>query len=195
MTVEDGRREATSSADFWAMWMRHRDYLYRRCLQWLGGNRHDAEDVLSKGAVSAALYLRSNPQGVQSFRPWILRILYNLCIDDRRARGGVVQDPTASERASAGSDWARCPDRVVLRGEIVRSIERAADDLPPHLRQIFVLRFVEEQPYEAIARVMGITPENARKRLQLARGLVRAALRPLGGEPAKRPRSSPARRA
>lgn len=193
MEVENGWA-ATSSEAFWAVWMRHRDYLFGRCLKWLGGNRHDAEDVMSKGAVSAALYVRSNPQGVQSFRPWILRILYHLCIDELRARGGVVQDPTASERASTASDWARSPDRVVLRREIVRSIEQAAGDLPAHLRQIFVLRFVEEQPYEAIAQVMGISPENARKRLQLARGLMRAALRPLGGESTNSRRSSPARR-
>jgi len=51
--------------------------------------------------------------------------------------------------------------------------------LPAHLRELFMLRFVQEQPYKLIARSLDITPANARKRLQQARGLVREALRPI----------------
>jgi len=170
-----------STVDFWALWMRHRDYLYKRCVRWLGGNRHDAEDVLSKGAVNAALYLRSNPASVLQFRPWILRVLHNLCIDDMRARsrGGAEPSPLTIERIPTTGAWSQCPDQGVLRGEIGGEIERAANELPSHLRRIFLLRFVDEQPYEQIARTLEISPENARKRLQQARGLMRDALRSL----------------
>lgn len=168
---------ASESVDFWAVWLQHRDYLYRRCVRWLGGNQEDARDVLSKGAVNAAIYLRNHPSAVLQFRPWILRVLHNLCIDDIRARGRAM--PGAAAHESPAAPAGACPDQAALRGEIGRSIARAADTLPPHLHQVFMLRLVEEQPYEQIARTMAITPENARKRLQQARGLLREALRAL----------------
>lgn len=181
MDIEHGAQ--LPAVDFWSLWMRHRDYLYKRCVRWLGGNRHDAEDVLSKGAVNAAIYIRNHPEGVLQFRPWILRVLHNLCIDDMRARSRSVGEPSpitaAPASAPAPGGWSQCPHQGVLRGEIGGSIERAADDLPAHLRRIFHLRFVEEQPYDEIARTLDISPENARKRLQQARGLLRHALRAL----------------
>lgn len=183
MKLSEGGRTAIArieapGADFWATWLRHRGYLYKRCLRWLGGNVQDAEDVLSKGAVNAAVYLRDNPQAVLQFRPWILRVLHNLCVDDLRARSRVAPEAAAPE-AAAPASWTQCPAQGVLRGEIGRSIERAANGLPSHLHRVFMLRLVEEQPYEQIAREMDITPENARKRLQQARGLLKEALRAL----------------
>ena len=129
MKVEQGA--AIPVVDFWSLWMRHRDYLYKRCVRWLGGNRHDAEDVLSKGAVNAAIYVRNNPEGVLQFRPWILRVLHNLCIDDMRARSRSAGEPTETTAAatSTSCDWSRCPDQGVLRGEIGGEIERAANAL------------------------------------------------------------------
>lgn len=170
---------AALAAAFWAVWLKHRDYLYKRCVRWLGGNHEDAQDVLSKGAVNAAAYLSSHPYAVQQFRPWILRVLHNLCIDDIRARGRSITESSVKEEAAAPSGWAHSPEHTALRGEIGRSIARAADTLPPHLHQVFVLRLIEEQPYDQIARTMAITPENARKRLQQARGLLQTALRAL----------------
>lgn len=182
MKSEHVAEPSDSTVDFWALWMRHRDYLYKRCVRWLGGNRHDAEDVLSKGAVNAALYVRNNPASVLQFRPWILRVLHNLCIDDMRARsrnGAGEPSPATIERTPSSGAWSQCPDQGVLRGEIGGEIERAANELPSHLRRIFLLRFVDEQPYEQIALTLQISPENARKRLQQARGLMRDALRSL----------------
>ena len=181
MKSELGGESNAATVDFWALWLRHRNYLYKRCVRWLGGNRNDAEDVLSKGAVNAALYIRNNPAGVLQFRPWILRVLHNLCIDDMRARsrGGADPGAVSIERTATIGGWSQCPDQGVLRGEIGGEIERAANDLPSHLRHIFLLRFVDEQPYEQIARTLEISPENARKRLQQARGLMRVALRSL----------------
>jgi len=169
------------AVDFWQVWMRHRSYLYKRCLRWLGGNHHDAEDVLSQGAVKAATYLRANPQRVLEFRPWILRVLHNLCVDEMRAHSRVVPESTglAPRAPPPAASWAQCPDQAVLCCEIGRSIEAAADLLPEHLHGVFMLRLVDEQPYEEIAVALAITPVNARKRLQQARGLLRDALRPL----------------
>lgn len=161
--------------DFWAIWLRHRHYLYTRCVRWLGGDRNDAEDVLSKGAVNAAIHMRDHPGVVREFRPWILRVLHNLCIDHMRARSRIVAKPAVWDAAPAPG-WVGCPDAGVRRAEIGRAIERAAGCLQPHLRRIFALRFADDLPYAEISEVLDITPENARKRVQQARGQVREAL-------------------
>jgi RNA polymerase sigma-70 factor (ECF subfamily) len=35
-------------ADFWLLWQEHQNYLYHRCLGWMGGNPTEAEDALSR---------------------------------------------------------------------------------------------------------------------------------------------------
>ncbi|MEA5593420.1 hypothetical protein [Rivularia sp. UHCC 0363] len=41
------------SSAFWELWQRHLDYLYYRCLGWMGGNPTDAEDALSRAMLKA----------------------------------------------------------------------------------------------------------------------------------------------
>lgn len=187
MTIElgghagHGAHAEASVADFWRGWLRHRGYLYSRCVRWLGGNCHDAEDVLSEGALNAIVYVRNNPEQVLHLRPWLLRLLHNLCIDHLRAGSRIAPAPPAWAPPStiAPGGWTQCPARSLERAEIAGSIEGAVAGLPAHLRELFMLRFVQEQPYKLIARSLDITPANARKRLQQARGLVREALRPI----------------
>lgn len=166
--------------DFWRLWLREREYLLRMCVRWLSGDRNDAEDVLSKGAIRAALYFHGNPQRAQFFRPWMLRVLFNLCVDTRRDRQrGVAFERHAPARpvVLVGGAPEPPPDHSVLRGQLAASLEQAAAGLPPHLYQAFALRFIDELSYERISEVLSITPQNARKRIQLARRILREELR------------------
>lgn len=38
---------------FWQQWQQYRDYLYRCCIKWMGGNPTDAEDALSRAMLKA----------------------------------------------------------------------------------------------------------------------------------------------
>lgn len=38
---------------FWQQWEQYRDYLYRCCIKWIGGNPTDAEDALSRAMLKA----------------------------------------------------------------------------------------------------------------------------------------------
>jgi len=38
---------------FWRQWQQYRDYLYRCCIKWMGGNPTDAEDALSRAMLKA----------------------------------------------------------------------------------------------------------------------------------------------
>ncbi|NES00222.1 MAG: sigma-70 family RNA polymerase sigma factor, partial [Symploca sp. SIO1B1] len=39
--------------EFWQQWEQYRDYLYRCCIKWMGGNPIDAEDALSRAMLKA----------------------------------------------------------------------------------------------------------------------------------------------
>jgi RNA polymerase sigma factor (sigma-70 family) len=175
-----GPIEVEECGDFWRLWLREREYFNKMCLRWLRGNRHDAEDVLSKAALNAVVYMRHNPQVIQRFRPWMLRVLSNLCTDILRARlrGLAFERHAPSEpMVLVGGAHGPLPDHSVLRGEIAASIEQAAAVLPPHLYEVFALRFLEELPYDRISEALMITPQNARKRIQQVREILREELR------------------
>jgi RNA polymerase sigma factor (sigma-70 family) len=166
--------------DFWRLWLGEREFFFKTCVRWLQGNRHDAEDVLSKGALNAAEYMRHNPRTVQQFWPWMLRVLHNLCVDIQRgrARGAELQQHAPAEpTVLVGGAHGPPPDLSLLRREMATSIREAAAELPPHLYQVFALRFLDELPYDRISQALSITPQNARKRIQQVREILRASLR------------------
>ncbi len=187
VTVNAARVTVEAAADrecerFWQLWIERREYLLKLCLKWLRGSRADAEEVLSAGAIKAIEYLRARPNSVRNLFPWISRILYNLCIDVLRERSRVIplDDSVGEPRPTRGSRRARtfdAPDHGVHRDEIAHAIEVAVGALPPKLYAVFMLRFVEELPYREISVRLAITPQNARKRIQQARQLLREELR------------------
>ena len=68
------------------------------------------------------------------------------------------------------------PESVVLRGELVRIIQCAIEDLPPKLREPFLLHFIEEKSYQEIAQKLNIAYDNLRKRIAQAQKILQKRL-------------------
>ncbi len=175
-------RQATPTSpetdDFWRSGLRERDFFVRMCRRWLPGQPHEIEDVLSHGALKALRYVQRNPGAVRRFRPWALRILYNLCVDRMRSRSRGVQLYSDEEEQVCESPRG-CParaDHEVFRLELGAAIDRAIATLPSRLRRTFELRFIESRPYAEISAMLEISPANARKRIQQARNHLRREL-------------------
>lgn len=66
---------------FWQEWQKHRDCLYRCCLNLMGGNRDEAEDVLSEAMLKARDFLAKSAVPFQSIKGWLLTLTHNLCQD------------------------------------------------------------------------------------------------------------------
>ncbi len=47
------------------------------------------------------------------------------------------------------------PDEAMQRKEMTALIEKAIETLPPKQREVFVMRFYDELPYEEIATIVG----------------------------------------
>lgn len=165
-------------AEFWLLWLREQAVFHRMCLKWLHGNATEAEDAMSRGALNAIEHILGGRPPPRNFRPWVLRILYNLCIDSLRRHARHTELPGEGHDAPVGAALpaSDLPDGAVLRRELCSSLSAALCALPSRLRPVFELRFIEGLPYDEISRLLTISPQNARKRVQQARGLLRERL-------------------
>ena len=113
-------------------------------------------------AVYRALRNRSRLRRPESFRPWITRILLNLCRDELRRQRRLRP---LEETEEAG---AEAYDGLPLRD--------ALDRLPPPLREVVVLRYFAGYTLGETAEALGIPPGTAATRQRRALALLRLDL-------------------
>jgi RNA polymerase sigma factor (sigma-70 family) len=187
-TAEEGTWEvqlqALAGGDFsafWRLWEEHQPYLYRVCLQHLGGVQEDAEDALSRLLIKLWDLLPRHAGSIKNLRAWLTRITYNLCIDIHRERKQTRNTKSIDDLTAAEGDallrLIESPEEAALRQEIQGYLYHGVNDLTPKLRIPFLLHFLDDVPYSEIAAQLAISPENARKRGQLARGVLRNRLK------------------
>ncbi len=124
---------------------------------------------------------------VYQFSTWIYRIATNLAIDEiryRKRRGRVFYRNIWGKRAPEDggppeqeiADARSGPGEEVLRRESGRIIGDAIRSLPEKYRTAFVMREVQELPYETIATVLQCSPGTIKSRLHRARELLQRKL-------------------
>lgn len=124
---------------------------------------------------------------IYQFSTWIYRIATNLGIDEmryRKRRGQVFynnvwgtgrsQDPDRPEVQI--SDQRRGPGDEVLRKESLQVMMDAIRSLPEKYRTAFIMKEVQELPYEDIARILKCSTGTIKSRLHRARELLQRKL-------------------
>ncbi len=166
---------------FWRIWERYHKYLYSRCLTWMGGNHADAEEALSRATLKAWRKLPKYAGTITNSKAWLTRLTHNLCVDIHRehkrgARGmeSIEDMPVAVREAVAASPDS--PESALVSREMELYIRRAVEELPPKLREPFILRFYREMPYSDIAQQLALSNANVRKRIQQAREVLQKRL-------------------
>ena len=178
-----GRRRA-----FDELVARYEGSVYNVCLRMLG-DPADASDVGQEAFVRAYLALDRFDVS-RPFRPWILRIATNLCINAAKARrGGQVSlddpSPAQAEPAEGGLDIAdagRGPEAVLESRELHDRVRRAVLALPETYRAVAVLRHVEGLSYEEIAEATGMAMGTVKTHIFRAKKLLREKLSDLFAE-------------
>jgi len=130
-----------------------------------------AEDVAQDGFIRAHRELRRFRQG-EPFRPWLLRIVTNLALNEVRARGrrvGLAGRIGALARPSV----APAPAEGVEAAEEQSAVARAINELPPDDRVVLYLRYFLELPEREIAVAIGRPPGTVKSRLHRAGGRLR----------------------
>jgi len=167
---------------FWQQWEQYRDYLYHCCIKWIGGNPIDAEDALSRAMLKAWEKVQKFAGQISNFKGWLTSLTRNLCMDiyrERSREANRVEDIEgyASGEESGLVESEDTPERTVENGEQRVVIRRAIDNLPPRLRETFILHFYQDLTYQEIAQQQEISYQNVCKRISQARKILRKELR------------------
>lgn len=154
---------------------RYGRYAYRLCRRMLG-DHHEAEDASQEAFVRAIGGL-DGFRGEAPLRQWLARVVVNVCLNWRRAAGRRRSVPMGHADPPARDE----PHRLELT-ELQEKVQQAIGQLPERQRMALILRVYEELSFDAIADLMGGTPEAARTNLSLARRRLRTVLAPILGE-------------
>jgi RNA polymerase sigma-70 factor (ECF subfamily) len=163
-TLVSAIRQQRSEAAFALLYDRHTGHAFRTVWRIVGGNPHEAEDVVQEAWLRAVSSLdRWSRQS--EFGAWFRGIAAHVAIDSVRKQGRLVLDAEAD---------AVCDETP---GEWM-DMESAILSLAPGYRAVLVLHDIEGFTHEEIATRLGITAGTSKGQLFKARRAVRARLAP-----------------
>ena len=144
-------------------------------------NRGDAEDE-AQNAFSKAYAHLDQYQGEAEFSTWLSRIVSNQCLMllrvKRRARfvyldeAAEGHDAPRLELPAGGPD----PEGELAFAQMKRVLQTEIRRIPPMLRNVMLLRDLQELPMANVAEQLGITVPAAKSRLLRARAELRLRL-------------------
>lgn len=151
----------------------HADGIYRVALRMMR-NETDAEDVVQETLLSAFRAIRSF-DGRSSLKTWLYRIAYNAAL--MRLRRYTPQTVPVDEPPDDDGDmprrelhdWCCLPEQEFETAAARAELERAIGELSPRLRDVFVLREMEELSTEETAATLGVSVAVVKTRLHRAR--------------------------
>ncbi len=170
--------------DFDALAAAHKDAVYRQLIK-ACGNREDAEDVLVEALLKAYRSLEQLREQT-AFRAWLAQIGRRVCwqLKERKALEPVLQLSAEEAAGREAVDPSPSAETVLVRRRLQELLQGAVDSLPAGHRDVYVLRDLEGQRGDEVARRLGISLAAQKSRLHRARAHVRAQLdRELAGMP------------
>ena len=112
----------------------------------------DADDVVQDVFVRVYEALK-NFRGDSAFYTWLYRITMNLSLNalrKKRIKVLLPYDETSEEILPSNEQT----DEPVQRSEYESILERAIERLPTKQKQVFIMRYYDELPYEEIGRML-----------------------------------------
>ena len=160
---------------------RHSNKILRRAYR-IVKNWQDAEDVLQESLLRAFLNLK-NFEGRSSFSSWATRIAINVALMSLRKKRGhteismeFIGDDYGVLYCWEPKDPAENPESHYSRREREDLLAEAIRSLPPTLRQVVQMKFIDGRSGEEVAQTLGISVPAAKSRLARAKTALRISL-------------------
>lgn len=146
----------------------------------LTGNRQDAEEVVQDALIRAYRSLH-NFRGDSSFSTWVFRIVVNLSRNKyhwNRRRGAEITSSISEKIKDADNepkgdfeiaDSKFDPFAMLQNVEAEKNVVALMKDLPEKLREVLILRHIEEKSYEQIAEILKCNLGTVKSRISRAR--------------------------
>jgi len=163
-----GRAADGDTAAFESLARRYGPHM-RAAARRLTGSYADADDVVQEVLVQAWQQLDTlrEPAAVKG---WLLRLTGSRSIDLLRRRRNHASLTTADGEAPADTvSPGAGPETAAVAGAGVDSLKAALSALPEEQRRCWILKEINGQSYEEIARTLNISPASVRGRLARAR--------------------------
>lgn len=139
-------------------------------------NRQEAEDQVQNSYLNAWRHLGSFQQD-SKFSTWFRTIIMNQCLMRlrklRRATVVSMDEPQEDGPKFDVADGTASPEVQLRESELGDIIHREIRRLPPLLREVILLRDVDELSTEETAGKLGISVPAAKSRLMRARAMLR----------------------
>jgi RNA polymerase sigma-70 factor (ECF subfamily) len=166
--VLDGEKE-----QFEHLVSRYQRVLYRHAVA-IVLDHDTAADMVQDAFVRAYLNLREC-RDRSRFRSWLFRTLRNRCLDHLKeaSRRTVRLDDVVEPPIDEADD----PAVLAERSEQWSGIMRALAQLPPTLREAFVMHYVDGVPYETMAELLDASVSALKMRVLRARESLSSSLR------------------
>jgi RNA polymerase sigma-70 factor (ECF subfamily) len=149
------------------------------------GDRERAEDLVQEVFIRVYRHLHRFDRS-KKFSTWIYTIASNLAKNElrNRSRNPLVLFQTIKrnwqdeDRPLQFEDPASRPDDLFRKRHLRELVESSVQQLPPHHRQVFVLRELEGKSYEEIADITACNLGTVKSRLNRARNAFATIIAP-----------------
>lgn len=141
---------------------------------------HDAEEVVQDTFVRAHRALTRKYSEAQcrdlQLRPWLFRITRNLSRNKRRGKRHEVEQQISDSGAELESVSSLSIVCEVEKRQDLERLDDAIRTLPQEVRELIVLRFIEEMSYAEIAETTGTSEASLRGKVFRSLRALRDAL-------------------
>ena len=136
-------------------------YLYR-----LEGNSEDALDLTQEVFYRAWRSINTFRAG-ERVLPWLYQVARNTQIESHRRKQHqrFSLEEAREEVGFEVTSTSRSPVQAAESEQAQDRVQRALMRLPEEYREAVVLRFVQDLPYDEIARIQGVAPGTAKSRV------------------------------
>ncbi|NUM56833.1 MAG: sigma-70 family RNA polymerase sigma factor [Candidatus Hydrogenedentes bacterium] len=149
---------------------RYQNDIFRFCLHYVRDVERAKE--MSQETFIRVYVARSRFDASRKFRPWLLCIARNLCLNEIKRKKAVamesLEEYASTAREESGyllQSSADGPDQMMMAAERRKMVADALAKLDPESREIVTLRFYERMQARDIAEVVGSTEGAVRTRL------------------------------